>query len=74
MLIVANRGIADNSKWKGFRSFSCCKLFMESPGFKLNRNKQGQDDGVFFLRGPTIQVLVTWRFINVKLEIFMNPN
>ena len=56
MLIVANRGIADNSKWKGFRSFSRCKLFMESPGFKLNRNKQGQDDGVFFLHGPTIQV------------------
>ena len=74
MLIVANRGIADNSKWKGFQSFSRCKLFMESPGFKLNRNKQGQDDGVFFLLGPTIQVLVTWRFINVKLEIFMNPN
>ena len=55
MLIVANRGIADNSKWKGFRSFSRCKLFMESPGFKLNRNEQGQYDGAFFLRGPTIQ-------------------
>ena len=55
MLIVANRGIADNSKWKGFRSFSRCKLFMDSPGFRLNRNEQGQYDGTFFLRGPTIE-------------------
>ena len=37
------------------RSFSRCKLFMDSPGFKLNRNEQGQCDGPFFLRGPKIQ-------------------
>ena len=55
MLIVANRGIADNGKWKVFQSFSRCKLFMDSPGLKMNRNEQGQYDGPFFLRGPTIQ-------------------